>query len=159
MSEHMPQIPAPGPLHAKFKRFVGRWSGTETVQASPWMPGGEANASYDMDMGLNGHALLQTYQQQRGGKPVFDGLGVMTVDIQTNTVLWWWFGPVNLPLAPAKGQWDGDALVFEGATPHGEYRTVYAFDGNDRFTFKIENKAAGQNTFTDFMVGHYTRDS
>ena len=150
-------LPQPGPAHERLLRFVGRWSGAETMAPSPWGPGGTAIGRTHCRRGLDGLALIQEYEQEKDGQVVFRGHGVLLVEPDTQDVLWWWFDSFGFPPGdPARGRWEGDVLLFDKASPMGESRYRYDFAG-DRYRFTIENRFPGQTEFAEFMHGDYSR--
>jgi hypothetical protein len=152
-----PTLPQPGPAHARLLRFVGHWSGTEQTAPSPFGPGGTGVGNTRCQPGLGGIALIQDYERQ-GEIVAFRGHGVMLVEPDTQDVLWWWFDSFGFPPGdPARGRWEGDALLFEKASPMGEARYRYEFAGDDRYRFVIENRFPGQTDFAEFMHGDYSR--
>ena len=150
-------LPQPGPAHERLLRFVGRWTGEETMAPSPWGAGGTATGHTECRRGLDGIALIQEYEQVKDGAVCFRGHGVLLIEPDTQDVLWWWFDSMGFPPdAPARGRWDGDVLIFDKTTPRGEARYRYDF-GGDRYRFTIENRFPGQPDFVEFMHGDYIR--
>ncbi|KQZ66173.1 hypothetical protein ASD53_17260 [Lysobacter sp. Root559] len=151
-------LPHPGPAHARLMRFAGRWQGDEWLSPSPWGPGGAAIGRTVCRPSLDGMALIQEYEEERDGQVVFHGHGVFLIEPGSDTVLWWWFDSLGFPPEPARGRWQGEVLSFEKVTPRGEARYRYEFDG-DRYRFVIENRFPGQDDYTEFMRGDYTRST
>lgn len=48
-------------------------------------------------------------------------------------------------------------MLFGKASPMGEARYRYAFTGDDRYRFVIENRFPGQTDFAEFMHGDCSR--
>ncbi|KRD74892.1 DUF1579 family protein [Lysobacter sp. Root983] len=151
-------LPRPGPAHARLMRLAGRWSGEEQLSPSPWGPGGRAIGRSQCRPSLDGMALIQDYEEERDGQVVFRGHGVFLVEPGSQAVLWWWFDSMGFPPEPARGDWDGEVLRLEKTTARGEARYRYEF-GQDRYRFVIENRFPGQDEFTEFMRGDYTRST
>ena len=84
-------MPQPGPAQERLQRFVGRWAGPEVLAPSPWGPGGPATGRIDSRRALNGMALVQDSEEEKDGKVVFHGHGVMLVSPASEDELWWWF--------------------------------------------------------------------
>jgi hypothetical protein len=151
-------MPRPGPEHARFKRFVGAWSGEEQLSESPWGPGGPAFGRMEIREACDGMAFVQEYAEEKDGATCFRGHGVFTIDPANGDTLWWFFDSMGFPPdPPARGRWNGDVLTLEKKTPRGEarYRFTYADDHHD---FEIENRFAGQADFATFIRGHYRRE-
>ena len=151
------ELPRPGPEHARLRRFVGDWSGPEQLAPSPWGPGGTATGHFRCRDALGGMALLQDYREEQAGQVVFEGHGIVLVEPGSDRVLWWWFDSLGLPPDPAVGRWDGDTLHFEKHSPRGSARYHYAFEGDDRYRFVIENRLGDAADFSEFMRGDYVR--
>jgi hypothetical protein len=153
----MMEMPKPGAEHARLARLVGNWRGEEQLSPSPWGAGGVAIGRFQFRFGVDGMALLQDYEEEKEGQVVFRAHGVFLIDPVSGDVLWWWFDSFGFPPdPPARGRWVGDALRFEKHTPRGSSRYTMDF-GNDGFAFRIENRLAGQDNFTEFMRGLYWR--
>ena len=151
-------MPKPGPEHARFKRFVGKWTGDEQLSESPWGPGGAAIGRVEMREACDGMAFVQDYVEEKDGKPSFRGHGVFTIDPENGDTLWWWFDSMGFPPdPPARGRWNGDVLLFEKKTPRGEARYQFTYAG-DVYEFRIENRFPGQKDFAVFMQGRYQRE-
>ena len=150
-------MPRPGPAHARLRRLLGDWSGPEQLSASAWGPGGAATGHFQCREALGGMAFVQDYREEKDGAEVFTGHGVFVVEPGADTVLWWWFDSLGFPPDPARGHWDGDTLRFEKHTPRGSARYRFAFDGDDRYRFVIENRLGEATEFAEFMRGDYVR--
>lgn len=152
-------IPRPDPDHlARLHRLAGDWAGAELAQPSPWGAGGPAHGRSRFRVGLDGIALLQDYEQDKGGQVVFRGHGVFLIEPDSADVLWWWFDSLGFPPEPARGRWDGEVLRLEKRTPRGEARYRYELDG-DSYRFVIENRFPGQGDFAEFIRGDYARQA
>ena len=111
-------MPKPGPEHARFKRFVGKWTGDEQLSESPWGPGGPAIGRVDMREACDGMAFVQDYVEEKDGKPSFRGHGVFMIDPENGDTLWWWFDSMGFPPdPPARGRWNGDCLLYTSPSP------------------------------------------
>jgi hypothetical protein len=151
------EMPKPGAEHARLARLVGDWSGEENLSPSPWGPGGTAFGRFQFRNGVDGMALLQDYEEEKEGKVSFRGHGVFIVDPVNGDVVWWWFDSLGFaPDPPARGSWDGDTLRLEKHTPRGAARYTFDFE-SDSLRFRIENRFAGEQEFSEFMRGRYRR--
>jgi len=124
----MPELNA---LHERLAALEGAWAGTEELAPSPWSPGGTGHASMTFSLAAGGFALVQDYRSDTG----LTGHGVFSAG--EDTVLWHWFDSIgHPPELPARGAFDGDALVLERTTPRGTNRTTFTLTG-ERLTQDI----------------------
>ena len=73
----MIQVPKLTQAHEKLKTLVGTWRGSETIHPSPFdAKGGEATGIVNNRLALDGFAVIQDYEQQRGGRTNFRGHGI-----------------------------------------------------------------------------------
>jgi len=151
------EMPKPGAEQARLARFVGSWSGDETLAPSPWGAGGPARGRCVLRMDIDGMALVQDYVEEREGQVAFRGHGVFLVDPASGDVMWWFFDSMGFPPEPARGRWEGDVLKLEKKTPRGEARYEFRL-GLDAYDFSIENRFPGQTEFVTFMKGRYQRE-
>jgi hypothetical protein len=152
-------MPKPNDNHEKLARLEGTWVGEETMNPSPWGPGGTATGRYVQRRDIGGFFALQDYVQEKGGKVTYQGHGIFGYDNERKTFTWYWvdsFGMV--PAAPSRGQWNGDTLVFEHE-PVGDRRGryTYQFSGDDAVTFTIENSQDAGKSWQLFMTGKYRK--
>ncbi len=149
-------MPAVGPAHRALGAFVGDWSGTEELAASPWAPASSAFASCGYRSALNGFAVIQHYAQRREDGSELLGHNIFTADPQTGETLWYGFDSYGFPPdAPARGTWDGPTLVLEKKTPRGIARHRLTPDG-DVLTHEIDIRI-GEAAFTPFLRARYDR--
>jgi len=151
------EMPRPGKEHEKLKALAGKWTGEEKMYPSPWDPqGGTAQATTESRMDLDGFHLITDYVQTRGGQVTYRGHGVFGYDSKESCYLMWWFDSMGFPsMAPAKGKWEGDTLMFEHATPMGHARYTYTMKGDGKYAFGISNSQDGKQ-WAQFMDGTYT---
>jgi Protein of unknown function (DUF1579) len=153
------KMPTPSDEHRKLHRFAGRWTGEETLEPSPWGPGGPAVGRTSAEVALGGMFVVSDYSEEKDGQVVFRGHGVFGWDPRAKQVNWYWFDVMGeTPPAPARGAWDGDTLILRSTSPMGEGRYTYRFHGNDRYEFRIDNSFDGGKTFVKLMEGNYRRD-
>ncbi len=154
------EMPKPGDAHKKLGVFVGEWSGPETMYPAPWDPiGGKARAHVLNRWILDGFAVVQEYEQRRGGKVTFRGHGVIWFDAaKQEYVMNWWDS-----MGGAGGQYRGD---FEGSILHlaspmrqgGHSRTSWEFGTRGAYSFNMEVSGDG-HTWQPAMTGRYTKAS
>ena len=118
----MPELTA---LHERLASLAGDWKGTEQLAPSPWSPGGTASSTLTFAVAAGGFASIQDYRSDTG----LTGHGVFSVS--GDEVLWHWFDSIGYPTeTPARGGFDGDALVLERTSPRGTNRTAFTLDGD-----------------------------
>jgi hypothetical protein len=152
-------MPKPNENHQKLQQLVGTWIGEETMNPSPWGPGGQATGRYECRIDIDGLFAIQDYVQEKAGKVTYRGHGIFGWDGEKKTFTWYWVDSLGtVPAAPSRGQWVGDTLQFEHE-PVGELRGryTYKFMGLDRYQFSIENSQDGGKTWFTFMVADYRR--
>ncbi|WP_053227021.1 DUF1579 domain-containing protein [Solirubrobacter soli] len=133
----MPELTA---LHERLAALAGEWEGTEELAPSPWSPGGTAQARMTLSVAAGGFALVQDYRSDTG----LTGHGVFSVS--GDEVLHHWFDSFGFPVeAPARGGFDGEALVVERTSPRGTNRTTFALaDGELRQRIEFDEKTIAE---------------
>lgn len=153
------QMPQVQEQHKKFAQLAGKWKGEEKIHPSPWDPvGGTATARIEARIDLDGFFLVSDYVEERGGRVSYRGHGVYGWDPKESSYTMHWFDSMGGGgyTLPAKGQWTGNTLTFQHETPMGMARYVYNFEGEGRYTFKIENSQDGKE-WKPFMEARYQR--
>jgi Protein of unknown function (DUF1579) len=154
----MQGMPKPTEGHQKLSRLVGNWIGDETLEPSPWGPGGKAIGKMNATTILDGFFVEGDYVEEKDGQVVFRGHSVFGWDAKASNVVWYWFDSMgNPPLTPSRGTWDGDTLILRSKQDQGEGRYTYRFEGKDRYFFRLENSFDGGKTWVKFMEGNYRR--
>ena len=154
----MQGMPKPTEDHRKLQRLAGNWIGEETLEPSPWGPGGKATGKLSMETILEGFFVAGDYVEGKDGQVAFRGHSVFGYDPKAGDVLWYWFDSMGTPPpTPARGRWDGDTLVLRSKQEQGEGRYTYRFEGNDRYFFRLENSFDGGKSWVKFMEGTYER--
>ena len=118
-------MPELGPTHDRLAALAGTWHGTERLAPSPWSEGGSASAEYTFAVAAGGFALVQDYRSDTGltGHGVFSAAG--------DEVLWHWFDSIgHPPEVPARGGFEGEALVLTRSSPRGTNRTTFTRRGD-----------------------------
>ncbi len=154
----MSSMPVPNENHKKLHALAGSWIGDETLSPSPWGPGGTATGRVTARADLDGFFVLQDYVEEKDGKTVFKGHGVFGWDDANKVYTWFWFDSMgSVPEGPARGQWEGDTLLFTRVSPGGQSRYTYRFEGASTYHLKLENSFDGGKTWATFMEGVYRR--
>lgn len=139
-------------------RWVGQWHGEETIATTRWGQGGPATAQFTAHMELNGRVLVQDYHQERDGKPSLQVHAVFVAEPDHDQYSLYWFDSYGfVPGTPAPGLWNGDRLTFVRSSPRGQTRHVYAFDGDDVLTLRLESSFDGGVSWELVMTGRYAR--
>jgi hypothetical protein len=150
------EMPKPGPAHQKLAKLAGEWSGDEKLHPSPWDPkGGAAVGKCSNKVVLDGFAVVQDYEQQRGGVVAFRGHGVFSIDAEKNQPSLHWFDSMGGQVALFHGDWKGDELVMDTVTPMGNLRCTFAVRANT-YTFKMEASPDGKK-WIPTMEGSYRK--
>jgi hypothetical protein len=154
------EMPKLNQQHQTLHRLAGKWIGEETMHPSPFGPGGKAIGLYDNRVACNGFFVVSDYDQITGNKLSYTGHAIFGVDPATQETTWYWVDTMGFPPpSPARGKWDGDTLVLIGRDGkdqiHGRY--TYAFEGDGRLRFKLENTQDGGKSWHPFMEGSYTK--
>ncbi|HEY2412562.1 MAG TPA: DUF1579 family protein, partial [Pirellulaceae bacterium] len=105
-------MPKPGEAHRKIQKLVGNWLGEEKLFPSPWDPkGGTAQARVSNRLALGGFAVIQDYEQLRGGAATFAGHGVFSFNPHDSTYSMHWWDSMGSPPNNFVGKFDGDVLT------------------------------------------------
>jgi hypothetical protein len=150
----------PGEAHKKLERLLGNWSGDEKLSPSPWGPGGTAVGRYHHELDLNGFFVVQDYVEEKNGRAVFTGHGIIGYDDKKQAYAWYWVDSTGyVSPSPSYGQWVGDTLTLEGRDDEGKVFSRYTFRmlGPDAFTLRLENSPDGGSSWNTFMEAEYHR--
>lgn len=151
-------MPKPGEAHKKLAAFLGEWSGTETMHPSPWDPkGGTAAARVVNRAIVDGFAVVQDYEQRRGGKVNFRGHGVIWYDAAKQQYVMHWVDSMGGTNNEYRGTFEGDQLKLGAPMPQGgQARTVWDFSTPGAYAFAMEISPDGQN-WAPSMTGTYRK--
>ena len=127
--------------HRQLHRFAGRWAGEETIAATPWIAGGEAEARVEMHVGLGGFYVLQNYRQLRDGEERLSAHALLTWNAEADCVAMFWFDSIgHVPETPATGEWHGDTLVLTRSSRRGVARHTYELIGDNEYRVRLDFK-------------------
>jgi hypothetical protein len=150
-------MPKPGDGHRQLEKLVGNWVGDEKLFPSPWdQKGGVAQARVHNRRALDGFAVIQDYEQSRGGAVTFAGHGVFSFNPQTGIYSMHWWDTMGFPPNDFTGKFDGDVLTLTHKSPMGTNRAEFDVSVPGAYTFKMEVSQDGQN-WQPFMEGKYRR--
>lgn len=150
-------MPQPTDAHRKLEKLAGHWIGDEKISPSPWDPvGGAAVGRVNNRVVLDGFAVVQDYEQERGGRVSFRGLGVFQWDAMANEYVMHWLDSMGTPANTFRGQFDGDVLTLASQNPMGFCRAVMDFSRPDSYAFRMDISQDGQ-AWSPFMEGAMSR--
>jgi len=133
-------MPKPGDAHKKLAALIGDWSGGETLHPSPWDPsGGSASARVVNRWVVDGFAVVQEYEQRRGGKVAFRGHGVFWFDAVKDQYVMHWWDSMGGAGGEYRGGFDGGVLTLGAAMPQGgQARTSFDLSQPGAYAFAME---------------------
>lgn len=138
--------------------FAGEWAGDEDIATTRWGQGGQARGFIQARCQLGGRVLVQDYREERDGKAALQAHAVIVAGDELNEYALFWFDSYGFtPTAPAPGVWDGERLTFVRSSPRGQTRHVYALQGEDVFTLRLESSFDGGQHWEPVMTGSYRR--
>lgn len=150
-------MPRPTEAHQALGRIVGEWSGAERIHPSPWDPqGGDAHGVVSNKVSCDGFAVVQEYEQRRGGATNLRAHGVFTYDPNRDRYLLYWFDSSGMQaMSEFAGTFVDGVMKLETS---GDFRSRATFDfsAEDRYRFLMEVSPDGVN-WAPFMDGEYTR--
>jgi hypothetical protein len=139
----MPQLTE---AHRQLEKFVGSWTGDEKLFPSPWDPkGGAAVGRVVNRLAVDGFAMVQEYEQERGGKVTFRGLGILRYDAGEKCYVMYWFDSMGQPPNVFKGNFEGNRLTLSCRDAQGNMRAAWDFLDKDRYSFRMDFSGDGQN--------------
>ena len=151
-------MPQPTAAHQQLERFVGSWIGTETIHPTPFdTKGGTATGRVRNVRALGGFAVVQDYEQERGGRVNFSGHGVLRFELSTNKVEMHWFDSIGQPPGVFEGTWTGDKLTVVQQGAQGQVRASWDFGVPGQYTYAMEVSGDGTH-WMRFMDATYTKE-
>ena len=151
------EMPKPSDEHIKLQRLVGDWKGSERLHPSPWDPkGGEAVARANNRSALDGFAVIQDYEQQRGGKVNFRGHGIFTWNAAEKCHILYWFDSLGFPPEIFKGGFNGSVLTLTSRNERGYTRGIWDFSNQNSYAYRMEVSPDGVK-WQLFVEGTYTK--
>lgn len=152
------EMPRPTHGHKKLEKLIGTWHGEERMSPSPWDPeGGIAVGRVENRAALGGFAVLQDYEQRRGGAVSFQGHGIFTYDAPAEAYVLHWFDSMGMPPNEFRGRFEGDVLTLACEAPHGHSRCIFDVSRKESYSFRMDVSPDGKQWQT-FMEGRYTRE-
>lgn len=129
------------------------------MHPSPWDPhGGDAEGRVLNSVELDGFAVVQRYEQRRGGQTSFTGHGVISWDPASSSYRMHWWDSMGSPVNVFEGGFEGDRLLLSCRLPEGWSRAAFdlAQAAHGRYAFLMEVSPDGKQWFP-FMDGDYAR--
>lgn len=138
--------------------LAGEWEGDEEIATTRWGKGGPAKGFIQAQMDLGGRALVQDYREVRDGKIAMQAHAVFVAGPEHDQFSLYWFDSYGfVPGVPAPGLWDGQRFAFVRSSSRGQTRHVYALEGADVFTLRLESSFDGGVSWERVMDGRYRR--
>lgn len=151
-------MPKPTAAHRQLERLVGTWRGEERIHPTPFdTKGGTAIGHVRNVRALDGFAVVQDYEQERGGKVNFSGHGILRFEPAKGKVEMHWFDSIGQPPGVFEGGWDGDVLTLVQKGAQGQVRATWDLAQPGRYTYAMEVSGDGRQ-WMRFMDGTYTRE-
>jgi hypothetical protein len=153
------EMPVPTDAHRKLEALVGTWNGEEKIHPSPWDPeGGSARARVDNRLALEGFAVIQDYEQDRGDDKGFRGHGVFQWNPKEACYVMHWWDAWGFPASEFKGNFEGETLIFTKRDPQGTTRATFELGEPGTYRFKLDVSPDGAH-WAPFMEGKYRKES
>lgn len=144
--------PHPGTAQEELEAFLGHWTGTTQIEASPRGPARTATAEVVFTQAAGGYAVLQSYRHTEAGGIRFERHGMFTMDPDHPDTVWYHVDSVGLPReAPVRCSWHGGALTVERRNGRDTSRHTFRVD-DGVLTHTSEVRLAGATAFTPFMT-------
>lgn len=145
-------MPRPAPEQQALGILVGDWLGREHVHPSPFdIKGGPAVARVRNRLALDGFAVVQDYEQERGGRISLRGHGVFQWDVLARQVALYWFDSYGMPPSIYRGALNDGVLQLTLPQGTGFSRATYDFTRPGAYTYRLEVSLEGKEwyPFTD----------
>jgi hypothetical protein len=151
------QMPQATDAHRRMQVLAGTWVGEERIHPSPVDPaGGTARARVRNVTSLDGFAVVQDYEQERGGRVNFRGHGVFRFDAGRAQYVLHWFDSFGQPPAEFWGTFDGDVLTLTSRGPLGHVRARWDVAEPGRYAYQMDVSPDGAQCMR-FIDGTYRR--
>jgi hypothetical protein len=139
------QVPEATGRHQQLHRLVGTWAGEEHIHPSPWDPSGAtAFARLRNAPALDGLAVVQEYDQERGGSVAFRGLGIFRWDAAAGEHALYWLDTLSPHPREFRGGFEGDVLTMVSREARGQARATWNFTAPDRYAYRLDASPDGE---------------
>jgi hypothetical protein len=153
------EMPRPTAAHRQLELLAGAWAGEERIHPTPFDPaGGTARGRFDNRLAIDGFAVVQDYEQERGGAVAFRAHGVFRYDSREQSYVLHWFDSMGESPQEFRGTFEDGVLVLICRNAQGQFRASWDFCQAGRCTFRMDASPDGQQWFP-FLEGAYTRRS
>jgi hypothetical protein len=150
-------MPTPTDRHRRLEKLLGNWEGQERLYPSPWDPqGGPAVGRVHNRLALDGFAVVQDYEQERGGSVNYRAHGVFRWEPMQQAYELHWFD--NFGVAPVvfRGGFEGDVLQLSAHQGQGFLRATWQFSGVTQYRYLMEVSGDGVQ-WQPFAEGRYVQ--
>ena len=153
------EMPLPTDAHRKLQKLVGSWTGEERMRPSPWDPaGGIAIGRVRNVSALDGFAVVQDYEQERGGRVTFRGHGIFWWDASSSAYVLHWFDSMGQAPNEFRGTFDAGVLSLVSYGVQGNARAVWDFRQPGGYLYRLEMSPDGV-VWQALMEASYTLDA
>lgn len=153
------EMPRPTDADLRLQKLVGRWRGEEYIFPSHLDPkGGPAIGIADNRSALDGFAVVQEYEQERGGVVNLRGHGVFRWDRLASVYVLHWFDSIGMPPSEFRGTFEGDVLTLTSRDDPARVRATWDFSGDGRYRYRMDVSPDGER-WMPFMEGDYAREA
>jgi len=143
--------PHPGTAE-ELKVFLGHWTGTTRIEATPRRPARTAAAELTFTAAAAGYAVLQSYRHTESDGIRFERHGMFTVDPDHTGTVWYHVDSVGQPReTPTRCSWHGGVLTVERHTGRDTSRHTFRVD-DGVLTHTSEVRLADAPAFAPFMT-------
>jgi hypothetical protein len=144
--------PHPGTAQEELEVFLGHWTGTTHIEASPRGPARTADAEVVFTKAAGGYAVLQSYRHTETGGIRFERHGMFTMDTEHPDTVWYHVDSVGLLReAPTRCSWHGGVLTVERRNGRDTARHTFRVD-DGVLTHTSEVRLADATAFAPFMT-------
>lgn len=144
--------PHPGTAQKELEVFLGHWSGTTQIEATPRRPARTAAAEVTFTKAAAGYAVLQSYRHTEAEGIRFERHGMFTMDPDHPDTVWYHVDSVGLPReAPTRCNWHRGVLTVERRNGRDTSRHTFRVD-DGVLTHTSEVRLADATAFVPFMT-------
>lgn len=144
--------PHAGTAQEELEVFLGHWSGTTQIEATPRRPARTAAAELTFTKAAAGYAVLQSYRHTEADGIRFERHGMFTMDPDHPDTVWYHVDSVGLPReAPTRCSWHGGVLTVERRNGRDTSRHTFRVD-DGVLTHTSEVRLADATAFAPFMT-------
>ena len=151
------EMPTLTPAHRALDLLGGSWQGPETIHPTPFDPkGGPAIGRVTNRLALDGFAVIQEYEQERGGTVNLRGHGIFRYDGVRNQYGMLWLDSTGQAPGEFWGTLENGTLALTNIGPQGQVRGTWDLRTAGRISYRMEVSGNGINWML-FLTGDYAR--